>query len=212
MRSCFRLHRRWWAAVAAGAVAAPALLGGVAAAPSDVGQDLLPPPDVNPLEVLPPDPAEIKARLLCWGIDRIADIVPAEYQQMVLDTAARHRIDPRLLAAVVTVETKWNPTIVGRAGEKGLMQILPATGTWLARKAGLEEYDLADPATNLHLGAFYLAMLLEQHGTVEKALAAYNGGPRAVKSWQSNLYVRKVLNVYRQAAPYGAIRPVAAAS
>lgn len=213
MRRRFRLHRRWWAAVAAGVVAAPALLGGGMAAPvSDVSQSMLPPPEPNPLAELPPDPADLEAQLLCWSTDRIADLVPDEYQEMVLQAAEKHRIDPRLLAAIVTVETKWNPATVGLAGEKGLMQILPATGDWLARKEGLQEYDLADSATNLDLGALYLSILLEQHGTVEKALAVYNGGPKAVNNWQSNLYVRRVLNLYRQTGSSVSHQPVAVAA
>lgn len=184
MLNRFRLGRRWWAAVAAGVVMAPALLGGVAAAPA--------------IEAPLPDPAEIKAKL---DMDRIADLVPAEFRPLVVEAATRHQVDPRLIAAVATVESKWDTTAVGQAGELGLMQILPSTGAWLARRAGLQEYDLADPKTNLDFGAFYLSLLLQEHGTLEKALAVYNGGPHAVESWQTNLYATKVMKVYNTPAP-----------
>lgn len=186
MLTRFRLGRRWWAAVAAGVVMAPALLGGVAAAPA------------NEVPVPLPDPAEIEAKL---DMDRIADLVPAEFRPLVVEAAAKHQVDPRLVAAVATVESKWDPAAVGQAGELGLMQILPSTGAWLARRAGLQEYDLADPRTNLDFGALYLSILLQEHGTPEKALAVYNGGPKAVESWQSNLYVTRVMKEYKRPVP-----------
>lgn len=196
-----RLRRRWWAAVAVGLVAGPALLGGVAAAPADQWEGLVPEPELNPLETLPPDPAQIKADLVRREMARIADLAPEEFRPLVVEAAGKHQLDPRLLAAVITVESDWDPSVVGRHGEKGLMQVLPATGAWLARQAGLGECDLADPATSLDLGALYLSILLRDHGTAEKALAAYNGGPSAAESWQTNLYARRVLEHYRSAPP-----------
>lgn len=184
MLSRFRQGLRWWKAVAAGLVIPPVLFGGVAAAPGEAPS--------------PSDPAELKANL---DMDRIADLVPAEFRPLVMEAAAKHQVDPRLIAAVVTVESQWDPTTVGLAGEQGLMQILPSTGAWLARRAGVQEYDLADPRINLDLGACYLAVLLQDYGTPEKALAAYNGGPQAAESWQTNLYARKVLKHYNKPAP-----------
>jgi len=186
MLNRFRLGRRWWAAVAAGVVMAPALFGGVAAAPA------------TEIPVPLADPAEIKAKL---DMDRIADLVPAEFRPLVVEAATKHQVDPRLIAAVVTVESKWNHNAVGQAGELGLMQILPSTGAWLARRAGLQEYDLADPKTNLDFGAFYLSILLQEYGTPERALAVYNGGPNAAESWQTNLYAIRVMKEYNKPAP-----------
>jgi soluble lytic murein transglycosylase-like protein len=192
-----RLRRSFWAAVAAGILAVPAMLGGVAAAPSK-SQDALPPPEPDPGEPLPPDPNDLQARLALMQAERIADLAPEEFSGLVLSAANRHKVDPRLVAAVVTVETRWNPNAVGYHGELGLMQILPSTGAFLARRAGLKQYNLADPATNLELGALYLSMLIQEYGTKERALAAYNGGPRAADSWRTNRYVRKVLQYYYQ--------------
>lgn len=192
-----RRHRSLWAALAAGLMAVPALLGGVAAAPAqstDSGE--LPPPELNPLEGPPPDPAnEVASRLLSQS-QAIADLAPADFRMLVIAAANRHRVDPRLVAAVITVETHWDPHAVGGHGELGLMQILPSTGAFLAEERGLAEYDLADMETNLDLGAYYLASLTRAYGDPLKALAAYNGGPRAVENWQTNIYVRKVRKHY----------------
>lgn len=121
---------------------------------------------------------------------------------MVVAAAHRYKVDPRLLAAIVTVETEWDALAVGRHGELGLMQILPETGAFLAKQAGLKEYSLADSDTNLALGALYLSDLMREYGTVEHALAAYNGGPDAVADAAVNLYARKVLKRYRSQTGY----------
>jgi soluble lytic murein transglycosylase-like protein len=67
---------------------------------------------------------------------------------------------------------------VGTSGEVGLVQILPTTGAWVARKLNLYDYDMRDPRTNLTLGATYLRWLIAEHGSVERALMAYNAGPQ----------------------------------
>jgi soluble lytic murein transglycosylase-like protein len=126
----------------------------------------------------------------------IDDLVPLTYRSLVLRTAARHSLDPRLLAAVIKLESRFDPTTVGTHGEVGLMQILPSTGAWLAQSVGMESYDLRNDATSLELGALYLAINLREYGSVEKALAVYNGGPGAAEGWASNIYVERVLQFY----------------
>ncbi len=181
---------------------APALFGGVAAAPGDPSGTLAPasPEPVDPPaeaeEPLPPDPADLETMRTLAQAEAIADLAPEQYRMLIVEAANRHGVDPRLVASVITVESEWVAGAVGGVGEQGLMQILPSTGLWLARVAGLEQVDLFDPYTNVELGTMYLAMLLQDYGSVEKALAAYNGGPRAVQHWRTNLYARKVLKVY----------------
>ncbi len=184
---------------AAGILAVPALLGGVTAAPADPGP--APAPQPEPVEMLPPDPIDMQAHLTLTLLQHTADVVPAQFQHLVVEAASRHRIDPRLIAAVIEVETKWDPHAVGPFGELGLMQILPSTGEFLARNAGMEEYDLADPATNLHLAAGYLAGLIEEYGIIAKALAVYNGGPGAAQAWETSIYAHKVLRMYHRVPP-----------
>lgn len=202
-----RLRRSFWSALALGILAVPAMFGGTAAAPAE-SQDQLPQPEPNPLAVLPPDPADLLAGLLREHTRLINDLAPDRYQMLVAKAAHRHRVDPRLIASVITVETRWDADAVGSYGEKGLMQILPSTGAWLAKVMGLEQYDLSDPETSVELGTMYLAMLIEEYGSPERALAAYNGGPRAAAgNWETNIYMRKVMKVYNQRPPAPKDRP-----
>lgn len=190
-----RLRRSVWVAVAVGILATPLLLGGATATPADAG-DRLPPPEPDPRETPPADGASAEARLLLAESRAIADLAPEEYRSMVVAAASRHELDPRLLAAIISVETEWDPLAVGMHGELGLMQILPETGAFLARDAGLADYDLADSATNLALGALYLSQLVAEYGNVQTALAVYNGGPAAEAYASASLYARKVLRKY----------------
>ncbi|HLN61731.1 MAG TPA: lytic transglycosylase domain-containing protein [Symbiobacteriaceae bacterium] len=199
-----RRRRSVWAAIAVGLMAVPALFGGVAAAPADANNPL-PQPELDPLATLPPSPAELEARLVLSMADSIADLAPEAYRMPTVLAARRYQVDPRLLAAIVTVETEWDPHAVGLHGELGLMQILPSTGAHLAKEAGLTEYDLAEPATSLMLGAQYISALVSQYGTIQRALAAYNGGPIAAESPETNLYARKVMKWFRLGKP--AVRP-----
>jgi soluble lytic murein transglycosylase-like protein len=79
-----------------------------------------------------------------------------------------------LLAAVVWQESRWNPAAVSAKGAIGLTQLMPAT----ARDLGVDPWQ---PFANLIGGAKYLSDLLKAFdGDVERALAAYNAGPRRV--------------------------------
>jgi soluble lytic murein transglycosylase len=95
--------------------------------------------------------------------------------------------EPALVLALIRQESAFDPQAVSRAGARGLMQLMPATAHKVARtinakysKSMLTE----DPALNLRLGRAYLDELLQDYsGTNILALAAYNAGPRRVRSW-----------------------------
>ncbi|MFZ5816170.1 MAG: lytic transglycosylase domain-containing protein [Bacillota bacterium] len=128
----------------------------------------------------------------------VADLVPTGYRLLVLDVAGRFEVDPRIVAAVGTVESQWSARALGRHGDSGLMQILPGTAAWIAGRIGLAEYDLYDPLTNLTMGTWYLYVLWAEHGSWDRALAAYNGGPKAVRLGDQHPYVGRVMQVYRR--------------
>jgi soluble lytic murein transglycosylase len=72
-------------------------------------------------------------------------------------------------------------------GASGLMQIMPATARWTAKKIGLPytQNMLNDRATNLKLGASYLKLVLDDFGgSMPMAAAAYNAGPSRPRKWR----------------------------
>jgi soluble lytic murein transglycosylase-like protein len=95
--------------------------------------------------------------------------------------ARRHDLDPRLVLAVVHVESRYDTYAVSNMDAMGLMQILPSTGEWLAPQVGVEwqgPQTLFDPISNVRLGVAYLRMLLDRYdGNLSAALVAYNWGP-----------------------------------
>jgi soluble lytic murein transglycosylase-like protein len=131
-------------------------------------------------------------------LDQVADMVPRGYRILVLDAAARYEVDPRLLAAVSTVESRWHARALGRHGDSGLMQIIPGTASFIARGMGLGDYDIFDPFTNLTMGAWYLDRLRRDYGSWGRALAAYNGGPKGAGLGDEHPYAVRVMQVYRR--------------
>lgn len=116
-------------------------------------------------------------------------------------------VDRALLAAVVEVESAYNPRAVSKAGAKGLMQLMNSTAL------SLGVADVFDPYQNLFGGARFLRGLLDRYGgSLPLALAAYNAGPGAVDRFggvppfaETQAYVPRVLAAlqrYRQ-MPWG---------
>lgn len=123
---------------------------------------------------------------------------PQEIDQIVQTTAEKHRVDPRLVRAVISTESNWNAGAVSPKGAQGLMQLNPDT----AQKLGVA--DAFDPAQNVDGGVRYLGMMLDRYnGDMPKALAAYNAGPGAVdrsggipRIPETRNYVQKVTSAY----------------
>ena len=99
--------------------------------------------------------------------------IPDRYRELVTTTAARHGVDPRLVNAVIRVESGYDSTAVSSKGARGLMQLMPRTG----RQYGA--LDLFDPKVNIDAGVRYLKKLLSRYD-LPLALAAYNAGEAAV--------------------------------
>ena len=97
------------------------------------------------------------------------------YVESIGRIAARHELDPALVAAVIKVESDFQPRAVSPKGARGLMQLMPGTAAELGVK------DPFDVEANIAGGTAYLSRLLDRNqGNLELALAAYNAGQKAV--------------------------------
>ncbi|MGZ4168911.1 MAG: lytic transglycosylase domain-containing protein [Solirubrobacteraceae bacterium] len=112
--------------------------------------------------------------------------LPLQYSAVIRQQAAEKHLDPALVAAVIYAETKFDAR-TSSAGAVGLMQLMPETATFLAKRSGATTFstaDLSTPDVNIAYGSYYLRYLLnEYHGSTVLALAAYNGGETNVDSW-----------------------------
>jgi soluble lytic murein transglycosylase len=114
-------------------------------------------------------------------------ICPVHFDDVVLPACAEKGIDPNLFFSLIRQESLFESDAVSWVGARGLSQIMPATGRWIAGKLGVRPYDtrrLLDPATNVRFGTYYLSLQIEEfEGDTMRALAAYNGGPESAKRW-----------------------------
>jgi len=111
---------------------------------------------------------------------------PLGYWEQIERHSAERGLDPYLVAALIRQESTFNPRVRSHAGARGLMQILPSTGRFLARQERVkyDASDLYDPEINIRYGTRYLKDVLGSFGgRVDYALASYNAGPHRVKRW-----------------------------
>ncbi len=127
----------------------------------------------------------------------------AEIDAALAETAAIYPVPKPLVVGVMSVESGFRPRAVSQAGAKGLMQLMPYT----ARRVGVAERDLFDPAKNILGGVRLLAVLLRHYdGDVVSALVAYNARPRRLfapipRNGETPMYVWRVLARARSICP-----------
>jgi soluble lytic murein transglycosylase-like protein len=117
---------------------------------------------------------------------------------LVHTLARQYDIEPRLIQAIITVESNFNPQAVSRAGAQGLMQLMPDTA------ARYQVRDPFNPQANIEGGIRYLKDLLHLFpGDLQRVLAAYNAGEQAVYQYggmppypETRRYVERVLSLY----------------
>ena len=140
---------------------------------------------IAPDEVAVPDPAPP-------GLEAPS---PVPYGEIIDEAAARVGVDPRLVRAVIQVESAYRATARSPKGAAGLMQLMPET----ARRYAVS--DPYDPVSNIEAGIRHLKMLLGRF-ELSLALAAYNAGEAAVDRFrgippypETQNYVRQVLRL-----------------
>jgi soluble lytic murein transglycosylase len=134
----------------------------------------------------------VVAGVAAWVVEAEPDVYlraryPLEYENVIRTHARNHDLDPALVAAVVYVESRFDPNARSAAGAIGLMQLLPDTARGIALRTGGDRFvvaDLRDPDINVRYGTWYLDHLRDRYGSTSLALAAYHAGQGNVDHWR----------------------------
>jgi soluble lytic murein transglycosylase-like protein len=121
-----------------------------------------------------------------------------KFSKLITDIANKYNISPKLIEAIIKVESNFNPYAISKKGAKGLMQLLPET----AQELGVK--DIFNPWENIDAGVRYFKKLLEEFKDLKLALAAYNAGPEKVRTYNNKIppfketqdYVKEVLKYF----------------
>jgi len=132
----------------------------------------------------------VGAGLVLWfgpGQKALREItLPLRHEDIIRQQAREKNLDPALIAAVIYQETKFRAR-TSAAGAEGLMQILPSTAKFLAKRSGGIAFvpsDLGTPQVNISYGCYYLRYLTDHYGgNLTLAIAAYNAGLSNVDEW-----------------------------
>ena len=113
------------------------------------------------------------------------------FDGLIAQSASRHGVDPRLVAALIWRESRFNPGCVGSRKEIGLMQVTEAAAQEWSKASDAAvpaRRELFMPATNIEAGTWYLARAIRrwspsQADPLPFALAEYNAGRSNVQRW-----------------------------
>ncbi|AFY02087.1 lytic transglycosylase domain-containing protein [Bdellovibrio bacteriovorus] len=125
-------------------------------------------------------------------LSKVQSQLPAKFKgqaraiaRTVISESAKYGMDPVFVLAVIKTESKFNPLVVGRHGEIGLMQIKPDTAEWIAKKFDLPfngKKTLQSPSANIKIGMAYMNYLRAKFDKkAMKYVSAYNMGPTNVR-------------------------------
>ena len=114
---------------------------------------------------------------------------PMPFKDAVVSRSREIGLDPAYVYGLIRQESRFIMDARSGVGASGLMQIMPATAKWTARKIGMTDFtpsSINDRDTNITLGTAYLKLALDDFdGSMAMAAAGYNAGPGRPRSWRN---------------------------
>ncbi len=114
---------------------------------------------------------------------------PMPFRDAVIRRSAEIRLDPAYVYGLIRQESRFIMDARSHVGASGLMQVMPATARWTAKKIGMNSFtidQLNDQSTNIAIGTAYLKLALDDFaGSMPLAAAAYNAGPGRPRAWRN---------------------------
>ena len=130
------------------------------------------------------------------------------YSEQVRPAAKNQSLDDAWVYGLMRQESRFVTNAKSTVGASGLMQLMPATAKWVARKIGLKDFhqgQVNDTETNVLLGTSYMRMVMESldnHPVL--ASAAYNAGPGRARKWRADRPLEGA--VYAETIPFNETR------
>jgi len=114
---------------------------------------------------------------------------PMPFRDLVVSRSRAIGLDPAYVYGLIRQESRFVVSAASHVGASGLMQVMPATARWTARRIGMKDFDpaqLSDRMTNVTIGTAYLKLALDDfEGSMPMAAAAYNAGPNRPRAWRN---------------------------
>ncbi len=119
----------------------------------------------------------------------VAQRFPMPFRESVVRRTGEIGLDPAYVYGLIRQESRFIMDARSHVGASGLMQVMPATARWTARKIGLANFtpdQINDRETNIAIGTGYLKLVLDDFdGSMPLAAAAYNAGPGRPRNWRA---------------------------
>ncbi len=132
----------------------------------------------------------------------------APYRDVLKARAGELGLDEAWVYALIRQESRFIAGAKSRAGASGLMQLMPATAKWVAKKLGFRDWrwsEVTEIETNVSLGTYYLRHVLDTlDGHPVLASAAYNAGPGRARNWRPGTLIEGA--VYAETIPFNETR------
>lgn len=127
-------------------------------------------------------------------------LFPVKYSNYVIEYSQEYKVNPMLVLAIMKAESNFNTDAESKKDARGLMQITGETGSWIAEKIGVENFNvdmLKDPKISIQFACWYLNDLNKEFGDENLVIAAYNAGRGNVNKWlKDEAYSKDGLNVH----------------
>jgi soluble lytic murein transglycosylase len=131
----------------------------------------------------------------------------APFKEVFGEQARSFGLEEAWLLGLVRQESRFIVDAKSSAGARGLMQLMPATARWVAKRSGLRDFTMArvsEVPVNIALGTNYLKLVLDDLGHAVLASAAYNAGPGRARRWRG---VRPLEGaIYAETIPFNETR------
>ena len=132
----------------------------------------------------------------------------APYRELAQQAARENEIDEAWVFGLMRQESRFVNFARSGVGASGLMQIMPATARWIARRLGIRRFDpseMQEPAKNIQFGAYYLKYVQTSlDGSPVLATAAYNAGPSRAQRWRDSRPMEAA--IYIESIPFAETR------